>query len=73
MLRHFQDSVYGLLLGGINERTGIHHDDIRVFGVDRDTRAPGLQHTHHDLAIDEVLGAAQTDETDLQRSFGFGF
>ena len=62
LLRHFQNGIDRLLLGRVNKRAGIYHDHVGVFGARRDLRSAGLQHAHHYLAIDEVLGAAQADK-----------
>ena len=72
VLRHLQDRVDRFLLGRIDKRAGIYHDHVGVFGAGGDLRAAGLQHAHHHLAIDEVLGAAKADKADLQRALRGG-
>ena len=66
-LGHLENRVDGLLLRAVDERTGIHDDDIRVGRMRRQlvSRLPGK--TEHDLAVDEVLGAAEGNQTDFHR------
>ncbi len=75
MLGHFQDRVHRFLLSALDERTGVHDDNVGVLGLGSEFRAGTRQQSHHDLAVDEVLGTAQADESDLRRrrlSFGLG-
>ena len=37
-----------------------------VFGVAGDARAGVVEQAHHDFAVDEVLGAAEADESDAE-------
>ena len=60
--------VAGLLLGSVNKRAGIHDDDISVFGVRRDLRSVPRQQPHHDLAVNQVLRAAEADKADFRGS-----
>ena len=59
MLRHLQDRVHRLLLGSVNERTGIDHDDVSVFGTGCNFCPARREQAHHDLAVHQVLGTAQ--------------
>ena len=68
---HLEDGVDGLLLGGIDEAACIDHEDLGVFGARSELGAAAMQQAHHDLGVDEVLGAAERDKTDL-RPGGFG-
>ncbi len=64
-LRHLEDGVDRLLLGRVDERAGVDDDDVGVAGVGGDL-VPGLSRVaQHDLAVDEVLRAAERDEADL--------
>ena len=70
--RHLQNGVHGFLLRAGDERTGVDHDDIGIFGA-RNQLGSGLrQHAHHDFAIHQILGAAQADEADLWPGEGVG-
>ena len=62
---HFEDGIDGFLLRAADKGTGIHHDDVGVLRI-RSKLGAGLgQHAHHDLAIDEVFGAAEAHKTHL--------
>src|SRR6185369_7895339 len=67
VVRHFEDRIHRLLLSRVDKRAGIHDYDVGIFGLASDLGTGGLEHAHHDLAIDEVLGAAQADKTHLGR------
>ena len=69
VLRHLQDGVYRFLLGRVDERAGVYHDDVGIFGAGREFGTGVSEHTHHDLAVDEVLGATEADKADF-RTFG---
>ena len=54
------------------------HGIVGFFSRPRQFRTGMGEHAHHDLAVDEILGAAQADETNLRRegmpgSYGNGF
>ena len=49
------------------QTVAIDNDDIGVFGRRCQFGSSLRQHAHHDLAIDEVLGAAEAHEADLDR------
>ena len=70
VLDHFENGVDGLLLGGIDEGASIDDEDVGVFGGGGEVGAIVMQEAHHDLGVDEVLGAAEGDEADL--GFGLG-
>ena len=58
MLHHFEDGVDRLLLGGIDEGTGVYDQDFGVFGAAGEARAGAVQQAHHDFGVYEVFGAA---------------
>ncbi len=66
---HFEDGVHRLLLRALDERAGVDHDHVGVFGAAGEFGAGTGQKAHHDFAVDEILGAAQTDEAHLLRAF----
>ena len=63
VLRHLQDRVHRLLLGRVDERAGVHDDDVGVFGARRDLGPTLREQAHHDLAVHQVLGTAQAHES----------
>ena len=65
VLDHLEDGVDGLLLGGVDEAAGVDDEDLGVFGVGGELAAGVVEQAHHDLGVDEVLGAAEGDEADL--------
>src|SRR5262249_49121922 len=62
--RHLQDGVHGLLLGAVDEGAGVHDDHVGGRRVRHHLVAAGLELADHDLAVDQVLGAAEADEAD---------
>ena len=64
VLHHLEDGVDGLLLGGVDEAAGVDDEDVGVFGAGGELRAAAMEQAHHDLGVDEVLGAAERDEAD---------
>ena len=66
VFNHLEDGVDRLLLGGVDERAGVDHEDLGVFGARRELSAAAMQQAHHDLGVDEVLGAAERDKTNLR-------
>ena len=73
---HLEDGVDRFLLGRVDEGAGVDDEDIGGFGVGGDARAGAVEQAHHDLAVDEVFGAAEADEADAQgfvcEGFGIG-
>jgi hypothetical protein len=63
--RHLEDGVDGFPLRAADKRASIHHDDVGVGRVGRESSAGLRQHAHHHLAIDEVFGAAEADKSHL--------
>jgi hypothetical protein len=55
-----------MVFRGIDEAAGVDHQDVSLIGMRRELVTVGDELAHHDLAIDQVFGAAQTDETDFQ-------
>ena len=66
---HFDDGVDGLALRGFDEAAGVYHEHVGIAGAGREFVAAAGQNAHHDLGIDEVLRAAQTDESHLRHVF----
>ena len=62
---HFEDRIYGLLLGALDERTGVDHDHVGVFDARREFGPSSGQQAHHHFAVDEVLRTSQADEAHL--------
>ena len=55
---HFEDGVDGFLLGRVDEATGVDDEDLGFFWVRGEACAGAVEQAHHDLGVDEVLGAA---------------
>ena len=51
------------LLGRIDERAGVDHEDIRVIGTRGDLHPARKHAAEHDLGVDQVLGATQADHS----------
>ena len=62
VLNHLEDGVDGFLLGGVDEGAGVDDEDVGVFGAGGKLGASAMEQAHHDLGINEVLGAAERDE-----------
>ena len=52
-------------LSTFDKGTGVYHNDVSVFGARHQLRAPLREHTHHDLAINEVFRTAEANESHL--------
>src|SRR4029078_11511160 len=65
VLGHLEDGVDRLLLGVVDEGAGVDDDDVGVARVGRDLVARLLGVAEHHLAVDEVLGTTEGDETYL--------
>lgn len=61
------DSADGFILGDIDERAGVDDECIGELGVRDKRHAFGLQMAKHDFRVDEVLGTAKGDESNLGR------
>ena len=60
-----EDRVDRFFLRGIDERAGVHHEDVGLLGDGSDFHSV-LQHTpEHDLGVDQVLRATQADHADF--------
>ncbi len=64
-LRQLEDRIDRLLLGRIDERARIDDEHLRLGGIGRQHVARLLRQAHHDLGVDEVLGAAEGDKSNL--------
>src|SRR5579863_7083504 len=60
--RHLEDGVDRLLPGRVDEAAGVDDEDFGVLGARGKARAGAVEQAHHDLAVDEVLGAAQRNK-----------
>jgi hypothetical protein len=69
VLRHLEDGVDRLLLGRVDERTGVHHEHVGVSGVAGDLVARLLGETEHHLGVDEILGAPERNKTNLHAAY----
>ncbi len=72
MLRHLQNGVDRLLLGGVDERAGVDDDDVGVFGARGDLRSALREQAHHHLAVHQVLGTAQADKPNFLGAAAYG-
>jgi hypothetical protein len=66
VLRHLEDGVDRLLFRLIDERTGIYHQNVGRLRAAGHLRACPVKQAHHDLAIDQVFGAAQAHKADTR-------
>ena len=62
---HFEDGVDRLLLGALDERAGIHHNHVGIFGAAGEFGPGSGQQAHHDFAIDQVFGTTEADKADF--------
>ena len=69
-LRHLEDGVDRLLLGGVDERARVDHEHLGRRGILCELVARVPREPEHHLGIDEVLGTAERDETDLHEFWG---
>ncbi len=66
VLGHLENGVDGFLLGRIDEAAGVDYQHVGVARLWRELVAARGQMAHHDLGIDEVLGAAETYKSNFQ-------
>ena len=66
MLRHLEDGVDRLLLGFVDERAGVYHQNVCRLRVIGNLRARLVEQAHHDFTVDQILGAAQAHETNAR-------
>ena len=69
---HFKNGIHRLLLRALDERASVNDDYFSVFGTGNKFGARLGEHAHHDLAVHQVLGAAEAHESYL-RGGGFRF
>jgi hypothetical protein len=70
VLCEIENRLYRLLFRSVDEAARIDDDDGRPVGVCH-VRVPGAaREPQHDLCVDTVFGAAQTNEMDRARVFG---
>ena len=67
---HLEDGIDRLLFGRIDEGAGVDDQHVGGFGIADDARAGVVEQAHHDFAVDEVLGAAEADESHPERGRG---
>ena len=67
---HGADGVQGLLFGGLEEAAGVDDDDVGLLVVGAEVEPTLGEVAQEDLAVDEVLGAAEGDEGDAGVSHG---
>jgi hypothetical protein len=63
--RHLENRVDRLLLGRVDERAGVHHEDVGVGRVVRQLVTRLLSEPEHHLGVDEILRTTEGDETNL--------
>ena len=63
----FENRVDAFLLRGIDERAGVHDDDVRSGCVIGDLHAAFDEGAEHDFGVDQVFGATERDQPDLDR------
>ena len=64
-----QDRFGGLLAGDIDKRAGIDQNDVGAFRRLRQLDPTGFKVTRHNLGVDQVLGATQTDKSNANRHY----
>ena len=67
VLRHIEHRRDGFLLRRLDESACIDDDDLRFCRIGRKFDAVVLQDAEHDFRIDEILGAAEADESCFQK------
>jgi hypothetical protein len=65
-----EDVVDRFLLGRVDERAGVYDDDVGLVLIGDDFHAGLVEVADHDLAIHEVLCAAEGNEGDFDRAHG---
>ena len=63
VLRHLEDRVDRFLLGRVDERARVDDEHLGVAGVGGDLVPRVAREAEHHLAVDEVLRAAEGDES----------
>ena len=58
-----EDGVDGLLFRHVDERAGVDDEHVGEFGIRRERHAGLREVAHHDFGVDEVLRAAEGNET----------
>ena len=66
-LGHLENRVDRLLLGPIDERTGVDDEHVGAVGFRRDLVARLFGQAKHHLGVDEILRAPEGDEADFHR------
>ena len=72
MAGHFEDGIDRFLLGRVDEGAGVDDQHVGGLRVADDARARVVEEAHHDFAVDEILGAAEADESDAHWFVGGG-
>ena len=60
-----QDCIDRLLLGGLDERAGVHDDRVRLGSVGDDFMAAGFEQAAEVGGVGDVFEAAEGDDRDL--------
>ena len=68
VLGSLEDRIDRLLLGRFDEAAGVDDQCLGLAGILRQLVPAGLEQPHHDLAVNQVLRAAQANESDLHLS-----
>ena len=63
---HFENGVHRFLLRRLDEAAGVDDQDVGIVGARREFVAVARENAHHHLAIHEVFGASQADESDFR-------
>ncbi len=72
VLRHLEDGVDRLLLRLVDERAGVDDEHVGVGGIAGQLMPLFLGEPEHDLGVNEVLGAAERDHSNLHACEGCG-
>jgi len=63
VLGHFKDGVHGFFLSGFDEAASIDDQNFGLVGARSKFVAAARENAHHDLGVDEVLGASEAHES----------
>ena len=73
VLMGFENGIDGLLLGRVDERTGVHNEHVGFVRLGGDLHAALQDAAQHHFRVGKIFGTAKADETDFDRRSGDGF